>query len=75
MTPVDRKSAFRHQASLDGKTLSGAAYEACGVTWDHLRGGISGDLPLSADVKRKFASYIGQSVEFVFGDEQTSSAA
>lgn len=68
MSPVERKSAFRHQAALDGKTLSGAAYEACGVTWDHLRGGISDALPISADVRQKFAAYIGKSVDEVFGE-------
>lgn len=69
MTPAERKAAFRHQADLDGQTLHRAAFESCGVTWFHLSSGIADTekRPMSADVKQKFATYIGRSVEFVFG--------
>jgi hypothetical protein len=70
MTPVERKAAFRNAADLNQKTLSGAAYEVCGVTWEHLGTGIADKRPLSADVKAKFAAYIGRSVEDVFGSER-----
>lgn len=66
MTPVERKAAFQHQASLDQRTLAGASYEACGVTWEHLGDGLQGKRPLSNAVKQKFATYIGRPVEDVF---------
>lgn len=78
MTPAERKAAFRAQADIDGETLNAAAFKVCGVTWTHLSMGIADTdkRPLSADVKEKFAAYIGQSVDFVFGGgESTSSAA
>lgn len=77
MTGGERKRAFKAAAADRGETLARAALFACGVTWDHLSKGISDeyDTPLSAEVKQKFAHYIGRSVEEVFGNEQTSSAA
>lgn len=74
MSPLDRKTAFRHQADRDGKTLSAAAHEYIGVTWDHLRGGIAGTLPLSAETKQKFAAYIGRDMEDVFGATSSEAA-
>lgn len=77
MTPGERKAAFRAQADRDGRTLSAAAYEACGVTWFHLSEGLK-DLPgrpMSPEVKQKFAAYIGQSVEDVFGANEGADAA
>lgn len=70
MTPAERKAAFRHQADLERKTLSGAAYESCGVTWFHLSDGIADKRPLSPEVKAKFAAYIGRSVDDVFGADE-----
>jgi hypothetical protein len=68
MTPVERKAAFRARTDLDSTTLSGAAWDVCGVTWEHLGSGIAGMRPLSAEVKQKFAAYIGRTVEDVFGE-------
>lgn len=77
MTAAERKAAFRARADQDGETLNAAAFKVCGVTWMHLSSGIADTekRPMSDDVKQKFAAYIGQSVEFVFGGEQASSAA
>ncbi|HXU02132.1 MAG TPA: hypothetical protein VN903_14275 [Polyangia bacterium] len=77
MTGEERKRAFKAAAANEGTGLALAALLNCGVTWEHLSRGVSDDhaTPLSADVKQKFARYIGQSVEFVFGGEQASSAA
>lgn len=66
MTPVERKVAFRARADRARLTLNAAAYEACGVTWVHLSEGIAGRRPLGADVKQKFAAFIGHPVEEVF---------
>lgn len=75
MSPIERKAAFRLQAERDGRTLSGAAHEACGVTWEHLAEGIKdGRHRISADIKQKFAAYIGRSVDEVFGDAPVSVA-
>jgi hypothetical protein len=75
MNPAERKMAFKTQAMRDSKTFNGAAYEACGVTWFHLSDGIADKRPLSDDVKQKFAAYIGQTVETVFGDDATETSA
>lgn len=73
MTPIDRKVAFRNKATREQKTLSAAAYEVCGVTWFHLSEGIKGTgRPLSAEVKQKFAEYIGYSVRYVFGADSAA---
>lgn len=48
------------------RTLSAAAYEACGVTWFHLSDGIAEKRPLSPAVKQRFADYIGVPVDEVF---------
>lgn len=74
MTPAERKAAFRYKADLEGRTLSAAAQEACNCTWFHLSEGIADKIerPLSADVKEKFASYIGKTVSEVFGTAEAA---
>jgi len=75
MDPIERKMAFQTQAKRDGRTLSAAAYEACGVTWFHLSDGLADKRPMSAEVKAKFAAYIGRSVDEVFGSSEPANAA
>lgn len=74
MTAIERKVAFRSTAELVGLNLNVAALEVCGVTWDHLSAGIAGIRPLSDEVKQKFATYIGRSVDEVFGETAESVA-
>lgn len=77
MTGDERKRAFKAAAASEGKTLSVAAILNCGVTWEHLSRGVSDEYetPLSAEVKQKFAAYIGRSVEDVFGNHASADAA
>ena len=69
MTGEERKRAFKSAVAARGTSLSAAALLSCGVTWDHLSRGISDnyETPLSAEVKTRFANYIGKRVEEVFG--------
>jgi len=69
MDPRERKVAFKSQAAREGKTASAAANDACGVTWFHLSDGLKNKRPMSADLKQKFAAYIGKTVEDVFGGD------
>lgn len=66
MTPLERKIAFRQQAMSEQRTLNAAAVVACGVSWPHLSAGIAGIRPMSAEVKQRFANYIGMPVDEVF---------
>lgn len=75
MTPLERKAAFRHAVTMNETTLDSAAQDGCGVSWHHLSQGIAGERRLSTEVQQKFAAYIGRSVDDVFGDEATESAA
>jgi hypothetical protein len=77
MTGDERKRAFKSKVAADGTTLAMAALTECGVTWEHLSRGISDayETPLSADVKQKFAHYLGFSTEYVFGPSAEAGAA
>lgn len=77
MTGEERKRAFKSAAANEGVTLAMAALTGCGVTWEHLSRGVSDeyDTPLSAEVKQKFAAYIGRTVEDVFGSTANENAA
>jgi hypothetical protein len=68
MTGDERKRAFKAAAANEGVGLAMASLTNCGVTWEHLSRGISDvyDTPLSAEVKQKFAAYLGRTVEEVF---------
>lgn len=74
MTPLERKAAFKYEATLREKTLDGAAKEFCGVTWFHLSQGLAEERDLSADLRQKFAAFIGRSVEDVFGGQPLAAA-
>lgn len=74
MTPIERKVAFRAQATRDGKTLSAAAQDACGCTLFHVSGMIAGTRAVSAEVKQRFANYIGLPVEEVFPPAESAVA-
>ena len=77
MTPLERKAAFKHAVTMNETTLDKASREVIGVTWLHLSLAIDEEnrRGLSAEVKEKFAAYIGRSVEEVFGAESNVSAA
>lgn len=74
MTGLERKAAFKHAVTMNETTLDAAARDACGVTWFHLSQGIADERDLSAEVKEKFAAYIGRTVEDVFGTESSAAA-
>lgn len=78
MTPLERKAAFKHAVTMKQTTLEAASREAIGVTWLHLSLGINEEETrrgMSAEVKQKFAAYIGRTVEEVFGANDTEHAA
>lgn len=68
MTPLERKAAFKHAVTMNRTTQEAASAEM-GVTYYHLSEGIAGRRSLSAELKEKFAAYIGKSPVEVFGDE------
>lgn len=70
MTALERKAAFASAVTTKETTLHAAAATACGVTWFHLAEGIAGRRALSAEVKAKFAAYIGRAVTDVFGEAE-----
>lgn len=77
MSPLERKAAFLYAVTMNRTTLEAASRESIGVTWFHLAQGIK--YPeyrgMSAEVKQKFAAYIGRTVEDVFGDSSAATAA
>jgi len=72
---IERKALFKAQVTRDRTTLESAAKEVCGVTWYHLNEGLEGRRAIAAEVKEKFAHYIGYSAEYVFGSNADASAA
>lgn len=72
MDALARKIAFQAKATRNGLTLSAAAQAACGVTWFHLSEAIQGKRPVSNEVKQRFAEFIGQSVDEVFGSSSVA---
>lgn len=77
MTGEERKRAFKAAAANEGVGLAMASLTNCGVTWEHLSRGISDEYhtPLSAEVKQKFAAYLGKTVDEVFGSDAAAKVA
>lgn len=67
MTPLERKAAFKAAVTLRQMTQAEAAKEVFGVTWFHLVEGIAGRRSLRPELRKRFASFIGKTVEEVFG--------
>lgn len=72
MTPLERKAAFKAAVTLAQTTLETASVERVGVTWYHLSEGIAEKRPLSAEVKQRFANYIGRRVDDVFDPQEAA---
>jgi hypothetical protein len=75
MTPIERKAAFAAAVVLNGTTRTAAARDAIGVSWQHLQLVLDEQREGSAEVRRRFAAYIGRPEEEVFPPRPLLAAA
>lgn len=61
LTPIERKATFVAACTLKGLTLTNAAKQECGVSWQHLDLVLLGGREGSVELKQKVAAFVGVS--------------